>query len=109
MPIEMIREKSDSKDFEFFLTQGNFLKVVDTLEKYQQQVVNTQSETGKEFIQFKRQLYQMYEVQNRSIDEHEQFSLKLERQNLNWLYKANVDFITEMDRVNFFEKLVDHG
>jgi len=41
MPIEMIREKSDSKDFEFFLTQGNFLKVVDTLEKYQQQVVNT--------------------------------------------------------------------
>jgi len=51
----------------------------------------------------------MYEVQNRSIDEHEQFSLKLERQNLNWLYKANVDFITEMDRVNFFEKLVDHG
>ena len=71
------------------MTQGNFMKVVDTLEKYQQRVVNTQSESGKEFILFKRQLYQMYEVQNRSIDEHDQFSTKLERQNLTWLYKAN--------------------
>ena len=53
------------------MTQGNFLKVVDTLEKYQQRVVNTKSETGKEFILFKRQLYQMYEEQNRSIDEHD--------------------------------------
>lgn len=57
MPIETIREKSDSKDFEYFMTQGNFLKVVDTLEKYQQRVVNTKSESGKEFILFKRQLY----------------------------------------------------
>lgn len=64
-------ERSDAKDFEFFMTQGNFLKVVDTLEKYQQRVVNTKSESGKEFILFKRQLYQMYEVQNRSIDEHD--------------------------------------
>ena len=68
------------------MTQGNFMKVVDTLEKYQQRVVNTKSESGKEFVLFKRQLYQMYEVQNRSIDEHDQFSTKLERQNLKWLY-----------------------
>ena len=27
-------EKSEAKDFQFFLTQGNFLKVVDTLEKF---------------------------------------------------------------------------
>ena len=58
----LLTDKSDSKDFEFFLKQGNFLKMVDTLEKYQQRVVNTKSESGKEFIQFKRQLYQMYEV-----------------------------------------------
>lgn len=34
-------DRSDAKDFEFFMTQGNFMKVVDTLEKYQQRVVNT--------------------------------------------------------------------
>ena len=85
------------------------MKMVDTLEKYQQRVVNTKSESGKEFIQFKRQLYQMYEVQNRSIDEHELFSSKLERQNLRWLYQANMDFIDEMQRVNTMDALVDHG
>ena len=53
----MTTARSDAKDFEFFLTQGNFMKMVDTLEKYQQRVVNTKSESGKEFIQFKRQLY----------------------------------------------------
>ena len=97
------------KDYEFFLKQGNFMKVVDTLEKYQQRVVNVKSESGKEFIQFKRQLYQIYEVQNRSIDEHEQFSSKLERQNLRWLYQANLDFIGEMERINWLDKMVDHG
>lgn len=105
----MFADKSGAKDFEFFLTQGNFLKVVDTLEKYQQRVVNTKSESGKEFIQFKRQLYQMYEVQNRSIDEHEHFSSKLERQNLRWLYQANMDYIGEMSRVSHLDNLVDHG
>ena len=55
-------EKSDAKDFKFFMDQPNFLKVVDSLEKFQQAVVNVQSEEGKEFILFKRQLYQMYEV-----------------------------------------------
>ena len=64
-------EKSEAKDFQFFLEHRNFLKVVDTLEKFQSGLVNTQSEAGKDFLLFKRQLYQMYEVQNRSIYEHE--------------------------------------
>jgi hypothetical protein len=102
-------DKSDAKDFEFFMTQGNFMKVVDTLEKYQQRVVNTKSESGKEFVLFKRQLYQMYEVQNRSIDEHDQFSTKLERQNLRWLYRANLDYIGEMKQVSFLDTMVAHG
>ena len=72
------------------------MKVVDTLEKYQQRVVNVKSESGKEFVLFKRQLYQMYEVQNRSIDEHDTFSTKLERQNLRWLYRANLDYVGEI-------------
>lgn len=91
------------------MTQGNFMKVVDTLEKYQQRVVNTKSESGKEFILFKRQLYQMYEVQNRSIDEHDQFSTKLERSNLRWLYRANLDYIGEMKQVSFLDNMVAHG
>lgn len=54
MPIETIAKKCATKDFKFFLEQQNFLKVVDTLEKFQQGVVNVQSEEGKEFILFKR-------------------------------------------------------
>ena len=91
------------------MSQGNFMKVVDTLEKYQQRMVNTKSEGGKEFILFKRQLYQMYEVQNRSIDEHEEFSLTLERQNIRWLYQANLDYIGEMTRVTTLDNLIQHG
>jgi len=51
----------------------------------------------------------MYEVQNRSIDEHETFSTKLERQNLRWLYQANLDYIGEVQRVSSLDALVDHG
>lgn len=91
------------------MEQENFLKVVDTLEKFQQGLVNTQSEAGKDFILFKRQLYQMYEVQNRSISEHEAFSLAIDRKNLKWLYQANLDFVGEMQRINHFDTLVDHG
>ena len=91
------------------MSQGNFMKVVDTLEKYQAGMVNSKSESGKEFILFKRQLYQMYEVQNRSIDEHDTFSLKLERQNLRWLYNANLDYIGEVSRVANLDNLVAHG
>ena len=89
-------EKTEAKDFGFFFEQGNFMKVVDTLEKYQQRVVNTKSEQGKEFILFKRQLYQMYEVQNHSIEEHEKFSQEIERKNLKWLYQANMDYVEEL-------------
>lgn len=109
LPIETIKERTDAKDFEFFMDQSNFMKVVDTLEKYQQRMVNSKSESGKEFVLFKRQLYQMYEVQNRSIDEHGEFSLTLERQNLRWLYQANLDYIGEMSRVTHLDNLVQHG
>lgn len=71
--------------------------------------MNTQSEAGKDFILFKRQLYQMYEVQNRSISEHEAFSLAIDRKNLKWLYQANLDFVGEMQRINHFDNLVEHG
>ena len=57
---------------------------------------------------FKRQLYQLYEIQNRSIDEHEAFSFEIERQNLKWIYNAREDFSKELDRANAVQDLEDH-
>ena len=51
----------------------------------------------------------MYEVQHRSRDEHEAFSIGVERKNLKMLYKANLDFVNEMSRINHFDNLVAHG
>ena len=85
------------------------MKVVDTLEKYQAARVNTISDDGKEFMLFKRQLYQMYEVQNRSIYEHEQFSIGIERRNLKWLYSANMDYVNEISTINSLDNLVEYG
>lgn len=72
-------------------------------------MVNVHAEEGKDFIIFKRQLYQMYEVQNRSKEEHDAFSLGVERKNLRWLYKANLNFVSEMSRINHLDNLVAHG
>ena len=77
------------KDYRFFLEYKNFYKMVDTLEKYQSESVDVMTTEGREFIVFKRQLYQLYEVQNRSAAEHEAFSFEIERENLKWLYKAS--------------------
>jgi len=102
-------EKTSLKDFEFFLKQGNFLKVVDTLEKFEEGLLDKESPRAREFILFKRQLYAMYEVQNRSVNEHELFSFEVERKNLTWLYRANADFIQEMHRVDSIDQLADHA
>ena len=59
-------------------------------------MVNKQSKAGRDFVLFKRQLYQMYEVRHRSIWEHEQFSLNVERRNLKWLFEANKDYMQEI-------------
>lgn len=97
---QTILEKSFANDYEYFLSQGNFLKVVDTLEKFQEGLVDTNTEAGKNFVQFKRQLYKLYEVRHRSMLEHEAFSFKVERRNLKQLYKANVEYVDEVARYN---------
>lgn len=51
----------------------------------------------------------MYDVQNRSIYEHQQFSFSVERRNLKWLQDANSDFILEKSRVQMYETMADHG
>lgn len=51
----------------------------------------------------------MYEVKHRSVWEHEQFSLTVERRNLKWLHDANRDYIHELAMVNQLDQLADTG
>lgn len=53
-PIETIIEKIETRDYRFFLANKNFLKVVDTLEKFQQNVVDLDTQAGRDFMVFKR-------------------------------------------------------
>jgi hypothetical protein len=39
-PIEEIVDRVNKRDYRFFLQSNNFLKVVDTLEKYQESAVD---------------------------------------------------------------------
>lgn len=89
-PVETIVEKAGAKDFSFFLSQKNFLKVADTLEKFEENILDHSRPESKDFVLFKRQLYQMYEVQHRSREEHELYSFNLDRKNLAHSYKANL-------------------
>ena len=91
------------------MKQSNFLKVVDTLEKFQDGLVNTQSPAGKEFVLFKRELYNMYEVQNRSIEEHQSYSMGVDRRNLRYLYNANIDFVDEMTNSRRMDQAADYN
>ena len=61
------------------------MKVVDTLEKFEDHILNFDSEEAKDFLVFKQRLYKMYEVQNRSAPEHELYSFNIERENLTQL------------------------
>lgn len=54
IPVEQIVEKTEERDFGFFLDHGNFFKVVDTLEKFEVNMVNKESQAGRDFVMFKR-------------------------------------------------------
>ncbi len=100
IPVETLTQKIQLKDFQFFLEQKNFLKVVDTLEKFQSNFLDKESPQARDFVLFKRELYQLYEVSNRSVHEHELYSFNIERENLKWLYQANVSYINEINSFN---------
>lgn len=102
-PIEEIENRVSLRDYDFFLEGKHFLKVVDTLNKYQDANVDLDTQDGRDFIVFKRQLYKLYEVRNRSVDEHEAFSFDVERENLKWLQQASQDYQSEMRRLNDIE------
>ena len=109
IPPEEIQNKVQLRDFEFFLTHSNFLKVANTLEIYQDEFLDVETQYGRDFIVFKRQLYQLYEVRNRSVSEHIQFSGQVERENLRAIYEANQDFQNEVAQVNQERDLYNHG
>lgn len=108
IPVEEIQKNVRQKNYSFFLGQPQFYKIVDTMEKYQSYNVDLDTQEGRDFYVFKRQLYQLYEIQNRSVEEHEAFSFQIERENLKWLFNANQDFNKEMMRVNVLEELRHH-
>lgn len=102
-PSSEIANRVDLRDYNFFLDNGeqkDFLRIVDTLQKYESRNINLDTQQGRDWVMFKRQLYQMYEVRNRSVSDHEQFSFEVERENLSWLYRANQEFIREISRQN---------
>lgn len=104
-PVDQITLKVEQRDFTFFLGEENFLKVVDTLEKYQKSTVDVTTKEGRDFIVFKRQLYQVYEIQNRSIEEHEDFSFEIERENLKWLSNSHNEYLTAISRDDHIDDL----
>jgi hypothetical protein len=106
-PIQTIIEKTGQKDFAFFLGQRNFLKVVDTLEKFEAGVLDVNSKEAKEFTLFKTQLYKMYEIQNRSVWEHEQFSFNIEREDLKLLSEAKSSYLKELQTANSIDRLTN--
>jgi len=59
-------------------------------------------------VKFKRQLYKLYEVQNRSVTEHEALSFTVDRRNLNALYNANLAFVEEVSKANHAETMADY-
>ena len=54
-------------------------------------------------------MYQIYQVENRSADEHEAFSFSIERQNLKWLWEANEDLLREMGKANKIDDMSNHA
>ena len=105
-PVETILEKSQQRDYQFFLASKNFVKVADSLEKVSK-AVDPSTQEGRDFLQFKRKLYELYEVQNRSLSEHEEFSFNISREEVGTMYNANLDHLEEMRVQRAQEYLAD--
>lgn len=49
----------------------------------------------------------MYQIKNRSVHEHELYSFKIERDNLKWLARANIDYIAQMNQQEALDQAAD--
>lgn len=52
--VETIKSKVALRDYDFFLSQPQFFKIVDSLSKYQEAHINLDSQEGRDFVVFKR-------------------------------------------------------
>lgn len=43
------------------------------------------------------------------MHEHELYSFNIERENLKWVYRANLDFINELEKENAIDTLANHS
>jgi len=91
------------------LSHGNFLKVTDSLEKFERDLVDRETKEGKDFVAFKTKLYQMYEVKNRSVYEHQAYTMKMDRQSLDSLYGVTQNFVHESALVDRLDQACDTG
>ena len=82
LPSDVIREKVAEEDYEFFLNQSNFLKAASSIQRYQEEMVAPNSEESRHIHVFKKNLYELYEVRHRSVDEHKHFSMVVDRRSL---------------------------
>ncbi len=80
-PYETMIQKCQEKDYDFFLSQKNFYKVTDSLEKFES-FLDLDAPESRDFILFKRKLYNAYEVRNRSTLEHTLFSGEIDHTHL---------------------------
>ena len=98
-PLETLIQKSQERDYEFFLSQENFIKVADSLEKFES-YLDLDDPNSKEFRLFKRKLYTTYEVRNRTTLEHDHYSTKIELSDLYHMVDSNDTHLAEIVRQN---------
>ena len=105
-PLETLIQKSAEKDYEFFLSHKNFLKVTDSLEKFET-FLDTNEQASKDFILFKRKLYQTFEVRNRSTLEHDELTSNVDLFHLYHIVDASKTHLAEMKRENDIERMTN--
>jgi hypothetical protein len=105
-PVETIIEKYQAEDYDFFLTKGNFLMVTDTLEKFGENLDMSHPDARK-FVLFKKKLYQLYEVRNRSSSEHAEFSTVITEEELSHVYDAHKNHLNAVVRDSYLNRLAN--
>lgn len=108
IPVDTIIEKYKAEDYDFFLERGNFLKVADTLEKFENNL-DMEHEEAKDFVLFKRKLYKIYEVRSRSLSEHAEFSTEILENELTHVYGAHKHHLATMMRENHLERWIQQS
>jgi len=104
IPVETLMTKYREKDYRFFIEQKNFTLVADSLEKFKN-CLDLKSPEAKEFVLFKKKLYNAYEVYHRSSNEHTEFSTDITLAHIYHMQQSNNRHLEEMRKINHLERL----